>query len=97
MNLKNKISAAIIISTLFFPFAYSDTTISNPLNIATPQTTTPLARQDSAEEGRMIRSNHLDSYFSLKITTINQKRFDKNHDGYLTGSELQRYLRHYSR
>ena len=88
---------AVIIALFFFPFAYSETQISNPLNIATPQTTDPLARQDSAEEGRMIRSDHLGSYFSIKVTTINQKRFDRNHDGYLTGNEVQRYLKHYSR
>ena len=84
----------IIIAALFFPFAYSEMQISNPVNGGMPQTTVPLARQNSAEEGRMIRQDKLNTYYTVKVTTINQKKFDSNHDGYLIGRELQRYLKH---
>ena len=92
-----KYTVTIIIAALFFPLAYSATEISNPFNIVTPQTTNPLTKQGAAEESRMIKENQLDTYYSVKVTTTIQRRYDRNHDGYLTGNELQRYLRQYSR
>ncbi len=86
-----------IIILLFSPFAYSDTQVSKPLTAATPQNTVPLARQSSAEEGRMIREQKFSTYYTVKVTTINQKKFDSDHNGYLTGRELQRYIKHYNR
>ena len=83
---------------MFIPSgAYSQTEVNNRLNIDTPQTISPLARQGAAEEGRMIREDQLNNYFTVKVTTTNQKKFDSNHDGYLSGKEFQRYLKHYSR
>ena len=93
-----KYTVTIIIAAIFIPSgAYSQMEVNNLLNIDTPQTTNPLTKQGTAEENRMIREDHLDSYFMVKVTTTNQKKFDGNHDGYLTGTEFQRYLKHYSR
>ena len=93
----NIIKYAVAIIILFSPFAYSETQIVNPLTKATPQNTVPLIRQNSAEEGRMIREDKLSTYYVVKVTTLNQKKFDSDHDGFLVGKELQRYLKHYSR
>ena len=92
-----RIIPAIIIALLFFPAAYSQMEVNRRLNAETPQTTDPLARQSSAEEGRMIREDKISNYVTVKVTTTNQKKFDSNHDGYLSGRELERYLKHYSR
>jgi len=77
------------------PFAYSQTQITNILKIDTPQTDKPLIRQDRGDEIKMIKSEELYTYFTIKVTTTNQRRFDGNRDGYLNGKELQMYLREY--
>ena len=84
---------AAIIILLFTPITYSATTqISNPLTGVTQQNKVPLARHSSAEEGRMIREQKLSTYNTVKVTTLNQKKFDSDHDGYLTGRDLLRYI-----
>lgn len=89
--------AALIIAALSCQFAYSGTEISRRLNINTPQTIQKLTRYNKAEENRMIREEALYEFFSVKVTTRNQKKFDSDRDGYLSGKELQEYLREYYR
>ncbi len=88
-----EIFLAVLIAVLPFPFAYSQTEVSNRLNIDTPQLNNPLIRRDKAEENRMIKEQKLYSYVTVKVTTTNQKKFDRDRDGYLSGNELQMYLR----
>lgn len=91
------IKYTVTIIILFLPAAYSQTEVNKRLNTDTTQTASPLRRQSAAEESRMIREDKLSNYVTVKVTTTNQKKFDANHDGYLSGREFQRYLKHYSR
>ena len=92
-----KYAVTIIIAMAFFPLAYCDSQTANLLNLTTPQTTNPLTKQGAAEESRMIKQNQLNTCYSVKVTTTIQKRYDRNQDGYLTGIELQKYLKQYSK
>ena len=88
---------AITLIILLAPCAYSQMEVSNRLNINIPQSNTQLVKQGRGEESRMIKDKGLNSSFNVKVTTANQKRFDGNRDGYLSGKELQMYLREYYR
>lgn len=92
-----KILLAMLIAALLAPCAYSQTKVSNILNINTPQSNNQLVKQGRGEEGRMIIDKGLNTSFSVKVTTTNQRRFDENGDGYLSGREYQMYLREYYR
>lgn len=88
---------AVLIVALYWPFAYSETEIMSRLNIDTPQAKEHLIKHNKAEENRMIREEQLYAFFSVKVTTTNQKKFDRSRDGYLSGIELKKYLAEYYR
>jgi len=69
--------------------------VENVLQINKPRL--KLLDLSDSDEMRMIRQNSLGSTVLLKVTTENQEKFDRNHNGYLTGRELQRYLRKYNK
>lgn len=77
--------------------AYSGPEISGRLNVNASQTYGELTKYDRAGENRMINEEKLYNFFSVKVTTTNQKKFDWDQDGYLSGSELQEYLSKYRR
>jgi len=84
--------AITLIILLFLPSAYSETEISGRLNVDTNQTNHQLIKRDRAGENRMIRENKLYDFYAIKVTTTNQKKFDRNGDGYLSGPEFKEYL-----
>lgn len=86
----------LIIAALLAPVAYSQTQL-NVLTVNPAQSDKPLIRQDRGEETRMVKEEGLNTFFSIKVTTTNQKRYDGNRDGVLSGKELQMYLGHYYR
>ncbi|MDD5271005.1 MAG: hypothetical protein PHE80_07475, partial [Candidatus Omnitrophica bacterium] len=47
------------------------------------------------QERNYIKEYGLKDDFSIKVTTKNQKKFDRNRDGYLSGRELEEYLGKY--
>jgi hypothetical protein len=47
------------------------------------------------EEKNYIRERGVKDDFSVQVTTKNQKKFDRNRDGYLSGRELEDYLKKY--
>lgn len=90
------ITIIILIVAVSFQSAYSATKITR-MNIAAPQTRDKLVRYDKAEENRMIKEQKLYNYYTVKVTTTNQKKFDRDKDGYLSGTQLKKYLREYYR
>jgi hypothetical protein len=56
---------------------------------------TSLMKFTKKEEGEYIRQNNIQNNFSVKVTTRNQRKIDRNHDGYLSGEELIKYLKKY--
>jgi uncharacterized membrane protein len=87
-----KIFLTVLIAVISFPFAYSQTEVNGILNVNTPQSNVPLIKQDRAKEKRMIEEQGLYNYFTVKVTTTKQKKFDTDSDGYLSGNELKMYL-----
>jgi|GEM_PF-5087745 hypothetical protein len=56
-----------------------------------------LEKMSSQEEREYIERNNLSNNYTIKVTTKNQDRFDRDGDGYLSGDELNDYLRKYER
>jgi Ni/Co efflux regulator RcnB len=56
-----------------------------------------LEKMSSQEEREYIEKNNLGNNYTVKVTTKNQDRFDRDGDGYLSGDELNDYLRKYER
>ena len=88
---------ATLIILLSCQLAYSAPEISGRLNVNASQAYGELTKYDRSGESRMIKKEKLYDFFSIKVTTTNQKKFDRDQDGYLSGRELQEYLRKYHR
>ena len=88
---------AILIAALSCPLVYSATAASRSFTISSPQVKETLVKYNKAEEGRMIREKKLYEFYVIKVTTRNQKKFDGDKDGYLSGKELKKYLAEYYR
>jgi hypothetical protein len=56
-----------------------------------------LEKLNSQEEREYIEKNNFANNYTIKVTTKNQDRFDRDGDGYLSGDELNDYLRKYER
>jgi len=56
---------------------------------------TGIKKLTKEEEKNYIRDCRIKDDFSVKVTTKNQKKFDRNRDGYLSGRELEEYLKKY--
>lgn len=56
---------------------------------------TNMKKYTKEEEKNYIRESGIKADFSVQVTTKNQKKFDRNRDGYLSGRELEEYLRKY--
>ena len=85
----------IILLAGFAPAAYPEEQTVNVLKIKSDKP--GLINQSGGHEKRMIVDNGWGCLYSVQVTTENQAKFDKDHDGYLTGSEMQNYLRTYNR
>jgi hypothetical protein len=56
---------------------------------------TGIKKLTNEEEKNYIKECGIEDDFSVQVTTKNQKKFDRNRDGYLSGRELEEYLKKY--
>ena len=56
-----------------------------------------LPKMTKKEEAEYINTHNVRNNFSIKVTTKNQSKFDREGDGYLNDEELREYLKKYDK
>jgi len=94
-NMKNKRHVPIIFLILAMVLACTNVYAASMTGILKDNSNAGIKRLTKEQEKNYIREYGLKDDFSIKVTTKNQKKFDRNRDGYLSGRELAEYLRKY--
>lgn len=56
-----------------------------------------LPKMTKKEEAEYINTHNVRNNFTIKVTTKNQSKFDREGDGYLNDEELREYLEKYDK
>ncbi|MFA5499500.1 MAG: hypothetical protein WC404_00295 [Candidatus Omnitrophota bacterium] len=93
MKIINVLVAVVIVSSMMAPEAGA-VSISGILK---ENQNKSLPKMTKKEEAEYINEHNIRNNFSIKVTTKNQRKFDREGDGYLNDEELRDYLKKYDK